>query len=266
MTNIHIAWPVLPVVTLAIAVFVGLAAGCKRAPSAPVEPPQETTYTTDDGMEIYATIYPQLKPNPPGVILLHDEGRSRDDFRVLARQLQQTGIAVLAPDVRGHGESTTRDGDRISFRTFTTQDWEDVAYDIEAAQSALAEVGANPANIGLAGAGVSANLALAYAAENPAIQAVALISPGVERQGIGSKSPMKALSDRPTLLLAAAGDSYSMSSCLALESLASTFCETHTYPGAAYGVDLLAASPSAVAKTTQFFEEILFSPLPSENR
>jgi pimeloyl-ACP methyl ester carboxylesterase len=41
----------------------------------------------------------------PGLIVLHDRGAQGRDFAVMARDLQDAGITVILPDLRGEGES-----------------------------------------------------------------------------------------------------------------------------------------------------------------
>ena len=58
-------------------------------------------------MKLAATYYPGTKgKDSPVVVLLHGYKGSRKDFAELAPELQTSlGCAVLAPDLRGHGES-----------------------------------------------------------------------------------------------------------------------------------------------------------------
>ena len=77
-------------------------------------PKQEITLVTDDEVMLKASFWPgtQAKESVP-VILLHAFGGSRKDFHQLAEFLQEKGCAVIAPDLRGHGESTqVRDSNR----------------------------------------------------------------------------------------------------------------------------------------------------------
>jgi alpha-beta hydrolase superfamily lysophospholipase len=95
------------------------------SPAAPSAEAQETPLpaaeriprlSTSDGVPLAAWYYPAAKPDEaaeaaaPVVILLHDLGGSHETVASLARDLQARGIAVVAPDLRGHGASTMSDG------------------------------------------------------------------------------------------------------------------------------------------------------------
>jgi pimeloyl-ACP methyl ester carboxylesterase len=89
---------VLPV---AIGIAALLPAG--KPVGAPPEGFEEMTLTTDDGTVLEAWYAP-----PAGgavIILLHGAGSSREGVRGYAEMLASNGYGVLAPDLRGHGES-----------------------------------------------------------------------------------------------------------------------------------------------------------------
>ncbi len=72
-----------------------------------IPPPEEVVIPTVDGVLLHATFFPGIheKDSVP-IILLHGFKRDRHDFDGLAAYLQGQGHAVIAPDLRGHGEST----------------------------------------------------------------------------------------------------------------------------------------------------------------
>jgi len=86
----------------------GQAAAATEAPEAPSE---RLRLTTSDDVPFEAWYYPAAKPGDQGkdgpapavVILLHELGGSHKSVEPLARELQAAGIAVVAPDLRGHG-------------------------------------------------------------------------------------------------------------------------------------------------------------------
>jgi pimeloyl-ACP methyl ester carboxylesterase len=129
-------------------------------PAAPTQPknklpsPQTVAFKTRDGVLIGATYYPSPLENVAQkdavpVILLHPFKGSRADFNDLALALQDAGCAVLAPDLRGHGQSTRRtnaDGKEVEIEQalMNRQDFEamghadlDWAGDVEACNKFL---------------------------------------------------------------------------------------------------------------------------------
>jgi alpha-beta hydrolase superfamily lysophospholipase len=70
--------------------------------------PQELTLQTTDGIDLAVQYFPVADEAKPAatVILIHDLGSSSDALAPLATALQQAGCAVVAPDLRGHGQSS----------------------------------------------------------------------------------------------------------------------------------------------------------------
>jgi pimeloyl-ACP methyl ester carboxylesterase len=72
--------------------------------------PEDVILSTDDNVQIAITYYPGTKGKESvPVVLLHEYGtmHNRTDFtKDLAPYLQMQGFAVVAVDLRGHGEST----------------------------------------------------------------------------------------------------------------------------------------------------------------
>jgi pimeloyl-ACP methyl ester carboxylesterase len=85
-----------------------LVAGAACAQQQPAQPaePQEVSLRTGDGWTIPVTYYASAAgKEAPVVILLHGADGNRNVWRGLATVLQKAGYAVVAPDLRKHGQS-----------------------------------------------------------------------------------------------------------------------------------------------------------------
>jgi len=111
-----------------------------------------------------------------GVILLHMLGGSKEDWRDFALDLQKSGYNVLAIDFRGHGASW---GD---WNTFDGDQFRKMVFDVDAARKALGKFGVS--NVGIIGASLGANIAVNYAAGQPSIKTIVLLSPSLDYKGI----------------------------------------------------------------------------------
>lgn len=216
-----------------------------------------TQLKTSDDLLLQAEVFPAAEPLPPGLILVHMYGSSRHAWRPFAERAQQAGYAVVTFDLRGHGDSARLNPEAPRYGDFATSNWQDVALDIDAARDALVVAGADPANLGLAGASVGANLALAYAASHQDIQAVVLLSPGLEYKGIAVQPAFDVYGERPSMLVATNGDGYSARTCATLHASTNAFCELREFPGAEHGTDILDAYPNAAELIVLWLDTVL---------
>lgn len=103
---------VLAALFLGLCGSVAAAAPPKKNPKDELPKPEEVggrDLLTRDGVQLKATFYPSKKGKDAiPVILLHMWKGDRKEFASLAPLLQQKGHAVLVPDLRGHGESTSQ--------------------------------------------------------------------------------------------------------------------------------------------------------------
>jgi pimeloyl-ACP methyl ester carboxylesterase len=141
-------------------------------PSAQAPPAMENVLpvdlTTADDVPIKGDYYRPVVENAPAVLLVHGAGRDRSVWQLFARQLMEQGVATLAIDLRGYGESGGEADNQNKI--------EDVAAGVDFL-AAQAEV--DPQNILLIGANDGSWWTLDYASKHPDIKAVALITPGI---------------------------------------------------------------------------------------
>jgi len=244
---------------------VPLLAACSGEQAHPGATTETLQLATADGVNIAATLYRPAQEGPPGLILVHALGRDRSSWAEFAERARREGIMCLAFDMRGHGESTRKNGKSLSYTDFETSDWLRVEKDIDAARRTLVELGASPNDLAIAGASIGANLALLYAEDHEDMQAAVLLSPGLDYRGVQVEEAMDALQKRPVLLMTSQGDSYSASACAALKRRAEGFCELRQYPGSAHGTDILVANSSAPTQILLWLDAIIGANRPIPN-
>lgn len=174
-------------------------------------------FASADDVQLSATYYPVEADNAPAVLLLHNAARSGDEWKAFASYLQRNGIAALAPDLRGHGESTRRltaqGPDRMDYTSFKDQDFRDMLLDVNAAADWLTDQpGIDKRRIAVAGAGLGANIALRYTTINEDIAALLLLSPGISYRGVRTDDVMKKLRPMPVRIVVARTDNFSFNS------------------------------------------------------
>ncbi len=112
-----------------------------------VAEPEDVKLDIDDGLELHLTYYAGVadKETVP-ILILHDwEDEDRTDYKGLATYLQKKGRTVVVPDLRGHGDSTTRnrqDGttEKLNLKKFDNSDYTAVVIkDLEAVRTFLLE-------------------------------------------------------------------------------------------------------------------------------
>lgn len=189
----------------------------------------DVTLSASDGVAIHAVVDGPAAPSR-GVVLVHGEGRSAADWRFLAQRLATAGLAVVAPDLRGHGTSTRR--------PMPDGDWTPALADVRAALDHLRRRGVQ--QLALVGADVGANLALAAAVEAPDVLTVVLLSPGLVYHGVAADTAVKALGTRPLLLVVSSEDTYPARSALLLEAEALGEKRLQIYTDAGHGAAMLA--------------------------
>ena len=65
---------------------------------------------TVDGFTLKGEFWkPRKKGRSPAALLLHDTLRDRSDYAGIAENLNKRGFAVLSIDLRGHGQSATKE-------------------------------------------------------------------------------------------------------------------------------------------------------------
>lgn len=162
--------------------------------------PELVSLETKDGVTIKATYYAGAKSKDTvPVILIHGFGGQRSEFHGFALQLQALGHSAIAPDLRGHGQSTTRksaDGSAITLSSekLIKRDLEDMVLDVEACKKFLLDKNnASEVNIELltvVGAEFGSILAVRWAAADWAVRDLPSYKQGRDVKALVLLSPM----------------------------------------------------------------------------
>lgn len=169
---------------------------------------ERVTLTTADGVALVGDHYPGTAGGP-AILLLHMMPATRASWAPFAGELQRAGFGVLAIDLRGHGESQ---GGPSGYTAFSDSEHQASIEDARAGAAYLRTRGyRSPA---AAGASIGANLSLQLLAEDPAVPAAILLSPGLNYRGIETL-PLARLvrPEQAVALVAARDDVASYGSC-----------------------------------------------------
>jgi len=134
------------------------------------------TITTSDGLDLagYLATGPDTPIGSPGVLLVHQYQRDKEQWGDLPEELAGRGYRVLAIDLRGHGESDPYTGGSL---VDLLTDPDGAPRDVDAALAYLAgDGGADSGRIGVVGTSIGANLTVAAAVRDQAATYVSLSS------------------------------------------------------------------------------------------
>lgn len=169
--------------------------------------------TPQDQVQLAVTYYPPIKPdkNVIPVVLLHQFKGSRRDYVELALALQRAGHAVILPDLRAHGRSTTMadapqrqplSADRLrptDFKSMVVDDMEAVNRFVRERNNA-GEFNMN--RMCIVGAEMGASVALLYAARDWSWPRIGPVQQGQFVKGLVLISPewsFKGLTVQPAM-------------------------------------------------------------------
>lgn len=207
--------------------------------------PLEVEIAAADGLTLRGLYYPQPE-SAPGVLLLHMLGRNKESWEGLAAALQAAGFAALAVDLRGHGATggaadwTLARGDTLAMLDFLRR-----------------QPNVDPARVGIVGASIGANLALAGCASDAACRAVVALSPGLDYRGVTTEDAIPALGARPALFVASEDDAYSAQTARTLDGLARGDHQLQIYQAAGHGTAMLSAEPGLIDLIVTWLKERL---------
>ena len=255
-----------------------------NAPANPAnEPPALGTFrykfkiAVADVDPLAATYYPSpLANSAPVVLLVHERDRSTKDFEetiadlkglTLAEDLQKQGYAVLAIDLRGHGDNPRLAQSRI--------EWPAMVNDLNAAYACLVDrhnrYELNLAKLGVVGLGEGANLVAAWAAKGGGVSsqgrasdlgALVLVSPMVaeQSQGLPAATPISQMAARvPMALFYGERDAASAGMVASVANVVKRVRnnKVESFPTALHGYKMLRLEPGITTSISKFLESTI---------
>ncbi len=145
---------------------------------------EKITFPSKDGLPITADVYIQ-KGIEPTMLLCHQAGFSRGEYKNTALKLNEMGISCMAIDQRSGKEAqeVTNETAKAAAEKNLPTSYLDARQDIEAAIDHLYGRNGNQPIV-LVGSSYSASLALLIGKDNPKVKAIAAFSPGEYFEGM----------------------------------------------------------------------------------
>ena len=149
----------------------------------------EVNWKTADNWDIKGIFLPSK--NGKMVILLHELGRTREDYKNFIKRLENEEFGYLAFDLRGHGKSTNLGTYNNFKKTGTDNEFNQMVRDVEGAINFLNSQGYQTEDIFIIGAGLGANVAAKAVGLNPQIAGLGLLTPGLKTKDVLSMGGIK---------------------------------------------------------------------------
>jgi dienelactone hydrolase len=162
---------------------------------------------TSDGIDLSANFRPAAEGSNakvPAFICIPMLSRTKSDYDSFSELLSEVGIASLALDLRGHGESTM--GGKIRFRSFDEKQWNECLKDVNAAIGWMKnrpEI--DQRYVGLIGASIGANFAL-KAGNRDDVSLVIALSPGLDYHGVKIEEDAVKIGPKAIYIICTDGD------------------------------------------------------------
>lgn len=176
------------------------------SPSAAAESSIEAvSITTRDNIALAGDFYASRKKGRvPAVLLVHDMGGDRSQLAPIAERLQKLGFAVLALDLRGHGQSRSERYDWAKLDDDARERmWVLTPRDLAAGAEYLrSRSDVHTSNLSLVGLRAGSAVAVHYAADDQNARAVVILDPQPDGHGFALAKDVEKLQGLPTLILA----------------------------------------------------------------
>lgn len=155
---------------------------------------QKISFPSKDNLPITADVYLQ-KGMEPTMLLCHQAGFSRGEYKNTALKINDLGISCMAIDQRSGKEAqgVINETAKAAVDKSLPTSYLDARQDIEAAIDYLYERNGNQPII-LVGSSYSASLSLLIGKDNPKVKAIAAFSPGEYFKGVDIAETIKGTS------------------------------------------------------------------------
>lgn len=231
------------------------------APEAPVESPEpaeppparEVRFDAEDGVTVVGELRPAADASAPLIVLVHQLSTNRAEWAPLLERLREGApVATLAIDMRGHGESTERGDDAVSWQDFETEDWMRVPDDVRAAVDHVREhESLSPSRVILVGSSIGSSAVIVAAADEPTVHAVVALSPGRAYRGVDAMNPLTRLGDRPLLAVASRDETAARETAEQMGTIAPGG-RTVLVEGDRHGVAMFTSDPTSLDAVVDF--------------
>jgi len=206
-----------------------------------------------DGFPLLATLYLAATGKPgagegkpaPAALLVPMLAGQRSDYHRLGRNLAQSGVSALCLDLRGHGASVTEElPNPQAFQAEMPRNVHGALLDLDAALRYLRAAVARGKPVAVIGASFGGFLAAIGTADDEAIAAMVLLSPGAADAYTEAVTRRR---ERPTLFVAGGDDATALAGARAmLDDLDRSRSQLVTYQDAGYGTEMLEQAPELI--------------------
>ncbi len=222
------------------------------------------TFPSLDGVQIQADYYPVKTPEKkktPVAILIHMYPADRSSWKPLVPALRESGVAVLAYDIRGTGGSTKPKERNLvkGYKERNPAHFELAWMDTEGARGWLSKQdNIDVSRCMLIGASIGCSIALDDAARMQTVSGVVCLSPGTDYFGLDSIEHIKMCPNIPILLISPEGEFEAVTK---LVEASEGKAKSRKYAGGNenHGTNLLAADegPKVTKKIMKFVRKSL---------
>jgi pimeloyl-ACP methyl ester carboxylesterase len=138
----------------------------------------------------------------PAALLVHDAGGKRADLTEVAERLHKQGFAVLAIDLRHHGDSATKDKPWSELNDDErSKAWTFALRDLKACTAWVGKQGAvHASNVSLLGDRAGCTLVTRHSARDENVRSLTLLDPPAEQFGFNLARDIASLGGLPTFI------------------------------------------------------------------